>query len=219
MNDGKVDVNLKKMKLADLHPAAYNPRRISEYAYDGLGKSIERFGLLAHIVWNKRSGNIVGGHQRYRQLQELGETETDVVVVDLDDSEEVALNITLNNRQVRGDFTKDVMEQLRTSEAQLGSAFRQIGLLDLYELLKGKGYEKKPKEKKDKDQKTTAGAMENDPNLESGEQKPEVIEEDKPEAIIICPNCRSQWKMKNNDVVFNAVTVTGTPVSKQEVQE
>ena len=204
-----------KMKLSELKPAEYNPRRISDEAFDGLGNSINRFGMLSHIVWNKRSGSIVGGHQRYKHLLEMGETETDVIVVDLDDNEEVALNITLNNKAVRGDFTKDVVEQLRMSEAQLGSAFKQIGLLDLYEHLRSRGFEKKPKEKRDKMPK------EKHEQESKGDKKDQLIDigkppekpvEDKPQAVLTCPKCRSQWKLQDNEVVCNTVTGTGHSV-------
>jgi ParB-like chromosome segregation protein Spo0J len=206
----EVKVEMKKMKLADLKPADYNPRRISEEAFEGLGQSISRFGMLSHIVWNKRSGNIVGGHQRFKQLREMGETETDVVVVDLDDNEEVALNITMNNREVRGDFTKDVIEQLRVSEAQLGSAFKQIGLLDLFEHLQSRGFDKKKKEKKE-----TTGEKPGEKPPERVNDEPDDIippADDKPQAVITCPKCRSQWKLTDNKVVFNAVTGTGNEI-------
>lgn len=213
----ELKVEMKKMKLADLKPAEYNPRRITDEALEGLGHSITRFGLLAHIVWNERSGNIVGGHQRYKQLKELGETETDVVVVDLDDNEEVALNITLNNREVRGDFTKDVIEQLRVSEAQLGSAFRQLGLLDLYQTLQSRGFDKKKKEKtttgKAPKEETTGRQDDGD-----GDDNIPPPKDDKPQAVITCPKCRSQWKLTDNNVVFNAVTGTGNAVGADHVK-
>ena len=36
------------------------------------------------IVWNKRTGHIVGGHQRFKVLKHQGHTEIECVVVDLD---------------------------------------------------------------------------------------------------------------------------------------
>ena len=50
--------------IADLQPHPRNPREISEAALAGLGASIEDFGDLAGIVWNKRNGKLVCGHQR-----------------------------------------------------------------------------------------------------------------------------------------------------------
>src|ERR1039457_1856925 len=100
------------MKLQDLHPATYNPRTISDRAMGGLTNSMERFGVVQPIVWNKRTGNIVGGHQRYKVLVEKGEKEVDVVVVDVDEKEELALNITLNNPEIQGEFDKHTQDLL-----------------------------------------------------------------------------------------------------------
>jgi hypothetical protein len=135
-------VEIRKMRVSDLKPADYNPRKITETAMSGLGESLKRFGMLSHIVWNQRTGNIVGGHQRIRHLIGDGIEETDVVVVDLGEQEEVALNIALNNPMIRGDFTEDVMAQLRQAEAGIGSGFNEIGLMDLFEHLKEQGFGK-----------------------------------------------------------------------------
>lgn len=85
--------------LADMRPASYNPRirlqRGSE-GYNALRESLIEFGETGGIVWNARSGNIVGGHQRYFVLLDEGIEEADVTVVDLDEQRERALNIRLN---------------------------------------------------------------------------------------------------------------------------
>ena len=195
-----MNIDIQNKKLSDLHPFSGNPRSITDKAFRGLGKSIERFGMLAHIVWNKRTGNIVGGHQRYRQLLDMGETETDVIVVDLDDNEEVALNITLNNKEVRGDFTAEVIDQLRMSEAQLGSSFKAIGLLDMYQYLQSRGFAKKEITKTSP--KSNSGA--------SGGK--EEDDDNKPQVVITCPKCQSQWKLKDSSIVYNALTGTGKKV-------
>ena len=189
MSEAKIEI--KRMKLSELRPADYNPRKITDEAFEGLGNSIERFGLLANIVWNRRSGNIVGGHQRFKHLLAMGEVETDVVVVDLDDNDEVALNITLNNKEIMGDFTEDVIRQLRTSEAQLGSAFKQVGLMDLFEYLKNRGFDKKTKEK--------------DTTVRGGGGEPEPSSGNSPKIVVTCPKCHSRWALKNNEIIFNSV--------------
>jgi len=101
-------LTLESMALADLAPAPYNPRTISSESLAGLRASVERFGLVEPIVWNRRTGRVVGGHQRLKALQQLGETETQVVVVDLEEAEEKALNVALNNPAIAGEFTADI---------------------------------------------------------------------------------------------------------------
>jgi len=207
----EVKVETRVMLLSDLKPAEYNPRMITEKSYNGLGHSLERFGVMAYIVWNKRTGNIVGGHQRYKQLIELGEKETEVIVVDLDDSEEVALNITLNNREIKGDFTKQVMDQLRMAEAQLGNVFVDVGLFDLFDELHKIGLDKEPQLPKEKKIKEKKEKTEPEPVSSEKEEKigPDVS---RPQAVINCPKCKSQWRLTDNKVVFNAVTMTGEKV-------
>ena len=105
------DIDLQAIDMDLLNPSPYNPRKIEDTNKTALKKAMTRFGMLQQIVWNKRSGNIVGGHQRYYVLKELGEIETLVVVVDLDESDEKALNLTLNNSKIEGDWT-DFAEDL-----------------------------------------------------------------------------------------------------------
>jgi len=53
-------------------------------------------------VVNKRTGNLVSGHQRLKILKESGTKEVPCSVIDCDEREEKALNISLN--KVCGDW-------------------------------------------------------------------------------------------------------------------
>ncbi|MFO7696225.1 MAG: ParB N-terminal domain-containing protein, partial [Anaerolineae bacterium] len=106
------ELTIQTMRVADLEPAPYNPRAITDRALDGLRASVERFGLVEPIVWNRRTGRVVGGHQRLKVLAAMGETETQVVVVDLPDDEEKALNVALNNPAIAGEFTPEIHKLL-----------------------------------------------------------------------------------------------------------
>ena len=73
--------------------------------YDNLKQSIQNFGYGEPIVWNERTGNMVGGHQRFKiMVHEQGHTELAVSVVDLDDQQERLLNgrIVLRRIAIRG---------------------------------------------------------------------------------------------------------------------
>lgn len=99
----------RKMKIEELDPAVYNPRIRLEPGdpdYEKLKQSISRFGHVQPIVWNQRTGNVVGGHQSLTVLKDLGYADVDCVIVDLDDSEEKTLNIALNKISGRWDIDK-----------------------------------------------------------------------------------------------------------------
>ena len=99
---------IEKIKAGLLNPAEYNPRRDlkpGDREYEKLKRSIEEFGFVEPVVWNRRSGFVVGGHQRLKVLLEMGYTEIDCVVVDLGPKEERALNIALN--KIQGDWDEN----------------------------------------------------------------------------------------------------------------
>ncbi len=123
----------QKMKVVDLLPADYNPRRISDEALKGLSASIERFGLVQPIVWNARTRRIVGGHHRLRVLRDHGVEETDVIVVDLPDREEKALNVALNSPAISGEFTPDLDAILAEIQSALPDLFEDLRLDELWQ--------------------------------------------------------------------------------------
>lgn len=112
-------MNIIKKAISELKEAVYNPRKKlteEDAEYQKLKRSIEKFGYVEPIIINKRSGNIVGGHQRLTVLKDLGYEEINVVEVDLSDEEEKALNIALNKISGEWDIPKlkDLLEELDT---------------------------------------------------------------------------------------------------------
>ena len=102
--------------------AEYNPRFLSDRARVKLKEALSRVGLVQPIVWNKRSGNIVGGHQRISQLDSLegsSDYSLTVAVLDVDTAREKELNVLLNNPDVCGDWDLEKLQALLTSEIDL----------------------------------------------------------------------------------------------------
>jgi DNA modification methylase len=79
-----------------LIPAPYNPRQSTAKQEKHLKESLEKFGLVEPIIFNKQTGYIVGGHFRVRELKKLGIKEIECVIVDLNEEDEKELNIRLN---------------------------------------------------------------------------------------------------------------------------
>lgn len=106
-------MNLQSIAIRRINPAPYNPRidlQPSDPAYEQLRKSIDEFGCVQPLVWNKRSGNLIGGHQRLKILIEQGAREVEVSVVNLTPEREKLLNIALN--KIQGDWDQEKLARL-----------------------------------------------------------------------------------------------------------
>lgn len=102
-------MEIKDVSVSSINPAVYNPRINlvqSDPAYRQLEKSISTFGYVEPIVWNCRTGNLVGGHQRLKILIAQGMSSVQASVVDLPLEQEKALNLALNKIQGAWDNEK-----------------------------------------------------------------------------------------------------------------
>jgi len=102
-------MEIKKVKIGELKAAPYNPRvdlKPGDAEYEKLKRSVQEFGFVEPIVWNKTTGNVVGGHQRTKVLADIGYTEVECVVLEIDENKERALNVALNKIQGAWDNDK-----------------------------------------------------------------------------------------------------------------
>lgn len=94
------EMTIKKLPVSMLKPAKYNPRKDlkpGDPEYEKIKRSLRDFGYVDPVIWNEVTGNIVGGHQRYKVLTAEGATEIDCVVVHIENpNDEKALNVALN---------------------------------------------------------------------------------------------------------------------------
>lgn len=103
-------MRIETIPIKKIKRAKYNPRRQLEPGdpeYQSLKRAMERFGYLVPLVWNERTGVLVGGHQRLSVLEAQGAKEVVVSVVDLGEAYERALNVALNN--IEGDWDANVL--------------------------------------------------------------------------------------------------------------
>ena len=92
-------MKIERLKIELLIPADYNPRKDlkpGDAEYEKLKRSIQEFGYVEPIIWNKSTSHVIGGHQRLKILLDLGYKEVECVVVDMSEDKEKALNIALN---------------------------------------------------------------------------------------------------------------------------
>lgn len=87
--------------------APYNPRTISTGQLAALRKSLRAFGAVQAVVVNKRSGRIVGGHQRVKAAEAEGIESLPVAWVDLDEVGERQLNLALN--KISGEWDDEAL--------------------------------------------------------------------------------------------------------------
>jgi len=101
-------LEIQKIPVSKIKAAKYNPRKDlkpGDAEYEQLRRSMAEFGYVEPVVWNKTTGNVVGGHQRLKILLADGATAIDCVVVELDAAKEKALNLALN--KIQGDWDNE----------------------------------------------------------------------------------------------------------------
>lgn len=114
--DKVAKIEKRTLKLSDMEPHPRNPRVSLQPGmpkYEALKKSILSFDYIDPIVWNERTGRIVGGHQRYTVLKNEGFTHADVSVVNMNEAKELAALIALN--KVEGEWDYEILPEVLAS--------------------------------------------------------------------------------------------------------
>jgi hypothetical protein len=187
----------KKVRLADVKPMPDNPRAITDVNLAALKASMERFGYVEPIVWNKTTGHIVGGHQRYSVLASEGVEEATMVVVELSADEEMAANITLNNPEIEGDWddtAADLMGQLEAAAPELYGSLR-IG--ELRKFVEGMQPRKSEDSYEDANEEVDLDAMAKEFDTR-------------------CPCCGFAWRIDADDVSVEGEWKKGPPGAEPE---
>lgn len=105
-------MEFRRIKIADLVPASYNPRKAlkpGDSEYEKIKNSITEFGYVEPVIVNSDM-TIIGGHQRVTVLSDLGYEDIDCIVIEIDKTKEKALNIALN--KITGEWNKELLADL-----------------------------------------------------------------------------------------------------------
>lgn len=104
---------IQEIEVSKLNQAAYNPRKELQpdsFEWGRLKDSLVKFGTVEPIIWNRRTGNVIGGHQRLAVLKSLGFTSVPCQILDMDLKQEKLLNVALN--KIRGRWDDQKLEDL-----------------------------------------------------------------------------------------------------------
>ncbi|HEQ5971027.1 TPA: site-specific DNA-methyltransferase [Streptococcus pyogenes] len=105
-------MEIREIRLTELHPASYNPRKKLEKGdkeYEKIKQSLLKFGYVDPIIVNKDL-TVIGGHQRLTVLKDLDYETAKCVIVDLPKEDEKALNIALN--KITGQWDDQLLADL-----------------------------------------------------------------------------------------------------------
>lgn len=100
-------MKIKNRKIAELIPAEYNPRALTDKERADLRGSLERFGIVDPVIVNthaERKNIIVGGHQRCLVWEGMGNDTIPTIEVELTEAQERELNIRLNKNTGHWDW-------------------------------------------------------------------------------------------------------------------
>lgn len=137
-------------KISELNAAEYNGRQITEKQFRDLKVSMSKFGFAVPVVVNvnpERKDVIIGGHQRIRVWESMGNKTVPTVELNLSLDQERELNVRLNKNT--GSFDFDILANHFDMEDLIEFGFED------WELGIGKIDDEKPAEKKESKKKLT----------------------------------------------------------------
>lgn len=126
-------ISIKHIKISELNPAPYNPRKWDEEATKQLTESISHFGLVDPIIANNAPGReqiVIGGHFRLKVAKDLGLKEVPVVYAHIADiAREKELNLRLNKAvgswdwDLLAEFDETMLADVGFSSEELDTIF------------------------------------------------------------------------------------------------
>lgn len=164
------------VRMVDVVLDDKNARIIDPARLKGLQASIGRFGMVELIIWNERTGHIVGGHQRFAVLSQSGVTEAPMIVVEMSLQEEMAASLALNNPQIEGEFDEPIMELLGQVEKSAPELYKAVRMDEL--------------------RSTLEKSISMDSVGDNSSDTPPTVEWDTE-----CPCCGNKWKIDSKDIV------------------
>ncbi len=127
-------MEIVQVKITDLNPSEYNPRKADKKQVDDLRESIKKFGLVDPIIVNsaeKRKNIIIGGHFRVKVAKDMQIKKVPVVYVNIPDiKKEKELNLRLNKNlgewdyDLLANFEEDLLKDVGWDSEDLDKIFQ-----------------------------------------------------------------------------------------------
>ncbi len=140
------DLKISQIKINELNPAEYNPRKWDETSIAQLTESIKRFGFVDPIIVNgaeSRRNVVIGGHFRLKVARDLGFTEIPVVYINIPEIEkEKELNLRLNKNtgewdyELLASFDESILNDIGFNSEELDEIFNFDDNPDEFDLQK-----------------------------------------------------------------------------------
>ncbi|MDY4280848.1 MAG: ParB N-terminal domain-containing protein [[Pasteurella] mairii] len=119
------------LKRSEILPHPKNPRQIDPKAQKTLYNKMGEVGLLQPLIVNKRTGYLLGGHQRLAVMDKhekykdgQNDYELDVALVDLPEAQELAMLVFLNNPSAQGTWQTELLAEINLD---FGVSFDDMG--------------------------------------------------------------------------------------------
>jgi hypothetical protein len=106
---------MRVMRRGEIHGAEYNPRKISEAAKKKLKRFLKKHGLWCPLTLNSKTGNLISGHQRLEIMDSIlgPDYELTVAVGEVDETEEVKINLFMNNPSAQGEWDPELLLEIK----------------------------------------------------------------------------------------------------------
>lgn len=127
------NLQIQTVKISELNPAPYNPRKWLGAATEQLTESIREFGVVDPLLVNQAPGRenvVIGGHFRLKVAKDLGYTEVPVVYVNILEIErEKELNLRLNKNlgdwdyKLLAEFDESVLSGIGFTSEEMDNIF------------------------------------------------------------------------------------------------
>ncbi len=126
------NLQVQQVKISELKPSEYNPRKWSDEQLAKLQESLQKFGVVDPLIVNShpsRQNIVIGGNMRLKVLKDMKYTEVPVVYLNLDEAKERDLNVRLNKTggefdlDLLKDFDESLLEDIGFSSEELDDIF------------------------------------------------------------------------------------------------